>query len=571
MCGIFLYLGFEAIRGKQKVCLCRLSDKLAHRGPDQNQVSYYEDNVMMGFHRLAIVDPTPTGIQPFESRDGRFVCMVNGEIYNFREIKRYLSYMGEEIEWKTRSDCEVIVHLFDCLVRSNQSYKSADEIGEKSLHKLCRNHLDGEYAMVIYDHETKRCYFATDELSMRPIFIGASHDKKLPGYFIASEQKAITEYCNHIIRVKAGSYGWVTQNGIKEKFYFQPKLVESIQLDFDMAVIKLRRLLIENVIKKLSPDREFVFLLSGGIDSSLVCSIAARELYPTRIRTFTVGFSTDATDVVAAQKVADHIDSIHTTFICKYEEGIDMIPFAIYHNESWDQTTTRASIPMLLCLKKIREKHPDVAVIFSGEVADEMLRGYLYNRKTPSLEAGKADQIMRLENLHTSDGVRADRVCAAFSFECRFPFFSKELVKFSLGVDPKYLNPPDNMGVEKYILRKAFDKSTGDGHIYLPDDILWRTKNAFSDATSVKSGWKEELKSHCDSKVSDSRFAKRFELYPYCTPQTKEDMYYRELFDEYGYDPTTIPYKWMSSWCDPEATDSSATTIDVFEEDTVFQ
>lgn len=563
-----MYLGSKPIRGKQKRRLCSMSNKLRHRGPDQNQVSYYEDTIMMEFHRLAIVDPTPTGIQPFESRDGRFVCMTNGEIYNFRKLKQHLDKY-EQIEWKTHSDCEIIVHMFDHLVNTYRGNKSLVDICEESLHLLCRDFLDGEYAMVIYDHQTQLAYYATDELSMRPIFIGKSVSTKLPGYFISSEQKSIIKSCDNITRVKAGSYGWVSSEGRNEKFHFQAELVKNIQIDFDKAVLKLRELLIENVVKKLSPDRDFVFLLSGGIDSSLVCSIAAKELYPTRIRTFTVGFSTDATDVIAAQKVANHIDSIHTTFISTYEEGIDMIPFAVYHNESWDQTTTRASIPMLLCVKKIREKHPDVAVIFSGEVADEMLRGYLYNRKTPSLEAGKADQIMRLKNLHTSDGVRADRVCAAYSFECRFPFFGKDLLKFSLSIDPRYLNPPDNNGIEKYILRKAFDKSVGDGYEYLPEDILWRTKNAFSDATSVKSGWKEQLKAHCDRKISDSRFAKRTELYPYCTPQTKEDMYYRELFDEYGYDPTTIPYKWMSSWCDPNATDSSASTIDVFEEDEI--
>ena len=470
MCGIFLYLGSESIRGKQKLCLCKLSDKLIHRGPDQKQVSYYSDNVMMGFHRLAIVDPTPTGIQPFESSDGRFVCMCNGEIYNFRELKQYLK--DENIDWKTHSDCEVIVHLFNYYTKSNEDM-------EKSLQKLC-GVLDGEYAIVIYDHETKNVYYATDELSMRPLFIGRSHDPKLYGYFIASEQKAMIKYCSSVTRVKAGSCGSVRiKSGNTERCHFKMNKIgfySPLKTTFDQAVLTLRQLLIKNVITKLSPDREFVFLLSGGIDSSLICSIAAKELYPARIRTFTVGFSDDATDVIAAKKVAHHIDSIHTTFICTYQEGIDMIPSAVYHNESWDQTTTRAAIPMLLCAKKIREKHPDVAVIFSGEVADEMLRGYLYNRKTPSLKEGKKDQIMRLQNLHTSDGIRADRVCAAYSFECRFPFFSKELIEFSLRVPEKYLNPSDNDMIEKFILRKAFDKETGDKFEYLPDEILWRTK-----------------------------------------------------------------------------------------------
>ncbi len=666
MCGIFLYISSNTIKGAEKKCLCSMSNKLSHRGPDQKKVRYYDNNVMMGFHRLAIVDPTPEGLQPFESSDGRFSCMTNGEIYNFRELKKFLDTKDQKIEWKTHSDCEVIVHLFDYLVRSvrlgdtpvrsvrlgdtpvrsvrlsntpddtnqleyiqtgtvsardmkkgdifmhnGQAVKCInskilisgkhgcrkcmirfmlnDKIQEtffpqyhkvtiyepsinnisdltEALETLCKDYLDGEYSLVIYDHKLKYVFYATDELSMRPLFIGESNIK-FPGYFLASEQKAL-EGCNKITRVPASSYGALQPGTIPyQRKYFKMSLVKSIDTTFDQAVLKLRDLLIKNTITKLSPDRDFVFLLSGGIDSSLICAIAARELAPTRIKTFTVGYSPDATDIIAARKVATHINSIHTEFICTYEEGIDMIPFAIYHNESWDQTTTRASIVMLLCLKKIREKHPGVAVVFSGEVADEMLRGYLYNRKTPSLMEGKKDQIMRLENLHTSDGIRADRCCSAYSFECRFPFFSKDLIEFSLAINPKYLNPPDNGNIEKFILRKAFDKETGDGFDYLPHEILYRAKNAFSDATSVNSGWKDCLKDHCEKEISDSRFSYRKSLYPYCTPQTKEDMLYRELFDEYGYEPTTIAFKWMSSWCDPNATDSSASTIDVFEED----
>ena len=546
MCGIFLYNGTIQIKGKQKIMLSKLSDKLIHRGPDQKNIKYYSNNVMMGFHRLAIVDPEPTGLQPFESTNGRFVCITNGEIYNYKKLKEYLS--EEQIEWKTHSDCEVIVHLFDHLFKKHNT---------KALEILCRDFLDGEYSLIIYDNETRIVYFATDELSMRPLFIGKSYEL---GYFLSSEQKAIVEHCDTITRIKAGTYGYIDKDIVLQQ-YFDLATIKVIPCEFNQAVSKLRNLLINSVINKLNPDREFVFLLSGGIDSSLVCSIAAKQLYPTRIRTFTVGFSLDATDILAARKVAKHIDSIHTEFICSYQEGIDIIPSVIYHNESWDQTTTRASIPMSLCIKKIKEKHPDVAVIYSGEVADEMLRGYLYNRNCPSLEEGRNDQIFRLENLHTSDGLRADRVCASHSMECRFPFFSKELIKFSLSLPPEYLDPSHNKGIEKYLLRMAFNEDD-----YLPRDILWRTKNAFSDATSVKSGWKDYLKSYCETKITDSRFNKRNMLYEYCPPQTKEDMYYRELFDEDGYEAATIPHKWMPSWCG-NIIDSSASTLDLFEED----
>lgn len=585
MCGIFLYISHNQIKGSDKKCLCEMSSLLKHRGPDQTKVSYYSDNVMIGFHRLAIMDPTPTGIQPFMSVDGRFVSITNGEIYNFREIRTLLDSQSEEeiegriegridrridrrIDWKTHSDCEVIVHLFSHFVNQVKETEQRDDLF--ALKSLCDT-LDGEYSLIIYDHQTERVYFATDELSMRPLFLGRCES----GYFLSSEHKPFSRFGEKVLteRIPASTCGYIDYktNTVKKDLYCDLGLQKIISIDFEEAVLKIRQLLVENTVKKLSPDREFVFLLSGGLDSSLVCSIAARELHPIRIKTFAVGFSQDATDIIAARKVAKHIDSIHTEIICDFSEGTEQIPFVIYHNESWDQTTTRASVPMSLCLKKIREKYPDVAVVFSGEVADELFRGYLYNRKSPSPEEGRKDQIMRLKNIHTSDGIRADRTCASYSFECRFPFFGKDLIKFVLSLPPEYCDPKANQGIEKAILRKAFSLETGaeigDPYEYLPREILWRTKNAMSDATSLKSGWKDHVKRFCDREVSDSRFGKRETLYPYCTPQTKEDMYYREIFDQYGFEETTIPFKWMSSWCDPNATDSSATVIDVFEED----
>lgn len=557
MCGIFLYFGDKNLDGGNKKCLCNAANKIIHRGPDQTKIRYYSNNVMTCFHRLAIVDPTPSGIQPFESKDGRFVSISNGEIYNYKQIKKTLFDSNQYIEWKTRSDCEVIVHMFNYLVNKNNTVDEAFKI-------LCRDYLDGEYSLIIYDHKTDFIYYATDELSMRPLFIGKSTHRLVPGYFIASEQKCIIDYCSTVTRLKSGTYGYINpyKGDITFKSYFDLSSIEIKDIDYESAVEKVKELLIENVKRKLNPDREYVFLLSGGLDSSLVCSIASKLLYPTRIRTFTVGFSEDATDVLAARKVASHIDSIHEEFIFTYEEGIKILPYVIKYNESWDQTSTRASIPMSLCVKKIREIHPSVAVIFSGEVADELFRGYLYNRKTPSLEEGRKDQIMRLKDIYMFDGLRADRVCSSHSMEARFPFFGKDLIKFVLSLPNEYIDPGHNNGIEKYILRKAFDKDE-----YLPHEILWRVKNALSDASSVKSGWKDYLKRYCQDHISDSRFNKRFFLYPYCTPQTKEDFLYREIFNEFKYDPTSIAYKWMSSWCDPNATDSSASTIDVFVED----
>tara|TARA_R110002153_G_scaffold27784_1_gene85849 strand:- start:1274 stop:2926 length:1653 start_codon:yes stop_codon:yes gene_type:complete len=548
MCGIFFYITNGKIVASDKPDLEKRFNTLEHRGPDQKRVRYYNSNVMLGFHRLAIVDPEPTGLQPFET--SRYASITNGEIYNYKQIKEDL--ITENIPWKTYSDCEVILHLFQFFC---QSYTP-----KEALEKLCQS-LDGEYSFIIYDIQENVTYFATDELSMRPLFIG--ENKK--GIYLASEQKALTGL--QVTRLPAARMGYIENNMIRVEPHYDLSSIKIQPISFEDAALKLRDLLIANTINKLHADREFVFLLSGGIDSSLICSIAAKYLHPVRIRTFTVGFSTDSTDILAARKVAKHINSIHTEFICSYSEALEILPFVVRCGETWDQTSNRSSVPMHLCVKKIKEKHPEVAVIFSGEVADELLRGYLYNRNCPSLEEGRRDQIMRLENLHTSDGLRADRTTSAYSMECRFPFFSRDILNFVLSLPMEYLDPKHNNNIEKYILRQAFDLSDNE-HEYLPRDILWRRKAAFSDSTSVKSGWKGELIKFCETEVTDSRFAARKVLYPYCTPQTKEDMYYRELFEEYGYEAKTISFKWLSTWCG-DITDSSASILDVFDEDQI--
>ncbi len=547
MCGIFLYIKNEAIRGKDKKRLIKLFNKISHRGPDHSVIKYYNDNVMVGFHRLAIVDPSVRSTQPFESDDGRYVCVVNGEIYNYMDIKNKL----DGVEWKTHSDCEVVLHLF-------QYYHGDTK-------QVCAE-LDGEYSFVIYDLIEQKAYMGTDEVSVRPLFVGYTeshirYGRKYKEVFITSEQKAIESF--NVIRMKGGHYGSISLDGYDINKYYD---LNSINVDHDitkeMATETIYQLLVDSVKKKINPDREFGFLLSGGLDSSLVCSIAAKILHPVRIKTFTVGFSADATDVLAAKKVADHINSIHETFIFTYQDGIDVVDDVIYYGETYDQTSIRASTPMMLGLRSIKKKYPEMAVIFSGELADELFRGYLYNLLTPNLEEGRRDQIQRLEDIHMFDGLRADRMCSSVSMELRLPFFDKFLINYVMSLPMEYLDPSHNDNIEKYILRKAFDKN------YLPNEILFRTKNAFSDASSVKSGWKDVLKNHCEKMVTDSRFSFRNNLYGFNTPQTKEDFYYRELFEECGYEEKTIKYKWLSSWCG-DITDSSASTISVFHEDDI--
>lgn len=576
MCGIFFYVG-RRIGGetKRKTGKSRQTtkqkleaafEKIKHRGPDLSLVKYYNDNVMVGFHRLAIVDPTRSGMQPFEipfrKQGTRFVCVVNGEIYNYETLKQHYS-----LTTSSHSDCEVVGMLF-------VKFLSEGSNATESLNKLC-NTLDGEFTFIIYDIEQEIVYYATDELRTRPLFMGYSKE----GTYFASEQKALIS-CNQITPVPNATYGvfnpstpYLTQETKYFSFDFNSlPLSTNEKLETETQILeKLRELLIENVRRKLNPERDFCFLLSGGLDSSLVCGIAAKLLYPSRIRTFTVGFCEDAPDVLAAREVAKHINSIHTEFIFSFEEGIKIIPEVIRILETWDQTTIRASVPMYLACRAIKQKHPEMAVIYSGEISDELLMGYMEFKLSDNLSDLKKLSLRRLDHITYFDGLRADRVITSVGCELRLPFFGKELLKFILSLDPEYLAHQHHNGIEKYLLRKAFDDSDGSKNEtgYLPQNILWRTKHAFSDATSIpgKKSWKEFIKSYADTQVTDSRFNKREVLYSTSNgnrnvPQTKEDMWYREIFTEYGYESSCIPYKWLPAFSN--TTDASATELSVF-------
>ena len=527
MCGIFLFIGNKPI--KRKKYLEKLFYKIKHRGPDESRIRYYNSNVMIGFHRLAIIDPTNSGMQPFE--DERYVCLVNGEIYSYKKLIQEYS-----LQVKTHSDCEIVLPLF---------------LKMKSIHSLCNN-LDGEFAFIIYDTLEEKVYFGIDEIRARPLFLSVDDE----GIYLASEQKATKGV---VIPIPSGCCGTIDTGSFNIEHYYEYNVPICPSIE---PHIILRQYLLENVSNKLNPEREYGFLLSGGLDSSLICGIAAKMCAPTRIHTFTVGFDKNASDVIAARKVAENIDSIHTEFIFTYEDGIKMLKSVIYANESWDQTTTRASIPMSLACKAIKKKHPEMAVIFSGELSDELLMGYLDWKSAPSLEEARNHLIKRVKDVTYFDGLRADRTVSSHGMELRLPFFSRKILDFVLSLEPSLLAPSHNNNIEKYLLRKAFD-----GLNYIPDEILWRTKNAFSDATSIigKTSWKEALKSHAEKEITNSRFNSRNLLYPDNTPQTKEDMLYREIFEDFGYSSSCIPYKWSFAWNDGQ-TDSSATELKGFKE-----
>lgn len=544
MCGIFFYAGYkgEKIDGRKKRELNGRFSTFKHRGPDASKTLYLRENVMFGFHRLAIVDQVD-GMQPFQS--GNFVCAANGEIYNYKELIQEFN-----LQPISKSDCEIVLLLFIHFLQNSPSPRST--LSYDALNLLVSK-LDGEFTFVIYDVENQVAYYGVDQLRTRPLFVGTSRE----GFYLASEQKALTGL--NVSPIKSGMLGQVNTINL-EQTYYRYYDFESIfvKISFEDASSILRNIFLENVKIKMQSEREVGYLLSGGLDSSLVCGIAA-SASKARIRTFTVGFDKNAPDVLAGLKVAKHINSIHTTYIFSYQDGIDVLKEVIGITETWDQTSIRASIPMYLLLRQMKRHYPDIGVIMSGEISDELLMGYMEWKLSPSLEESKAHSIKRLKDISYFDGLRADRVVTSVGCELRLPFFSKGLLDFVLSLDPMYLAPQNNKGIEKYLLRKAFDKLG-----YIPEDVLWRTKHAFSDATSIvgKDSWKESLIRHAEEEVTDSRFAEREVLYSDNTPQTKEDMLYRELFDEFDYTSTCIPYKWLPNWS--SQVDASATALSVF-------
>ena len=545
MCGIFCYC---CPKKKERTSASKLSKefaKLKHRGPDMTQEAWF-DNVFLGFHRLSIMDTSELGMQPFKYKD--LICIANAEIYNYIDLEKEL-----QIDFKTHCDCEVILPLFDHI--------------DRDIEKLCHK-LDGEYAIIIYDRTAKKLHICSDELRVRPIFVGTDSDG---GIYISSEIKAISELCNKINAFPPASYSTFSTDIVPKDmefirhYDFNKKTIESSYGD---AATKIRELLIASVEMKLHPDREYAFLLSGGVDSSLVASIAAKLVYPAKIRTFTVGFSDNSPDILAAREVAKHIDSIHTEVIAEISDGIKEIEDVIYYNESYDETTVRASTPMKLAVKYIKEHHPDICVIYSGEVADELFGSYLYFLNAPSAQEHRNESIRLLEELYLYDGLRADRVVSSVSCELRLPFFNREFISYVLSIPPKYLNPRDNNMIEKKILRDAFDVNGSDGRAFLPKKLLWRTKNAMSDAVGYS--WKDELKKHAQNSINKERYEHRDKLYSFNPPQTPEEFNYREIFASKYSDAKIakiIHDKWLPRWCG-NVRDSSATMLNVFKETT---
>lgn len=461
------------------------------RGPDMSAVVKL-NNGMLGFHRLAIMGLTDKGMQPFSLGNSKLVC--NGEIYGFRPIKEEL--IKEGYSFASDSDCEILLPLYE-------------KYGTDMFAML-----DAEFAMIIYDGDTKSLIAARDPIGIRPLFYGYDGQG---GIMFASEAKNLVGLSEKVMPFPPGYF---YKDG-EFHCYRDITAVDKICYDDVETVCKnIREKLIKGIEKRLDADAPLGFLLSGGLDSSLVCAVSAK-LLKKPIRTFAIGMSTDAIDLKYAKEVADYIGSKHTEVIITKEDVINALPEVVALLGTYDITTIRASIGMYLVCKAIHET-TDIRVLLTGEISDELF-GYKYTDFAPDADSFQKESEKRVKELYMYDVLRADRCISVNSIEARVPFGDLDFVKYVMSVDPEKKMNRYNKG--KYLLRHAFE---GD---YLPYDILMREKAAFSDA--VGHSMVDYLKEYADTVYTDKEYAEKCEKYSFAKPFTKESLLYRELFEKY--------------------------------------
>lgn len=497
-------------------------DKTLSRGPDMS-VFEETENGYVGFHRLAIMGLDEHGMQPFRFKNNFVVC--NGELYGFRKEKKILE--SEGYSFVSGSDCEIILPMYELY-------------GTEMFSRL-----DAEFACVIYDGDKKKYIAARDPIGIRPLYYGYSEKG---GIAFASEPKNLVSVCKgKVLPFPPGHY----YDGEKFVCYDNITATNKVICDEKTALGGIREKLTVGVKKRLDSDAPLGFLLSGGLDSSLVCAIG-QKVAKSPIRTFAVGMDKDAIDLKYARQVADYIGSDHTEIFMSRKEVLDSLETVIEALGTFDITTIRASMGMYLICKKIRET-TDIEVLLTGEISDELF-GYKYTDFAPSPEAFQAESVKRVRELHMYDVLRADRCISVNSLEARVPFGDLDFVRHVMSIDPKL--KMNTHGCGKYLLRKAFD---GD---ILPHSILFREKAAFSDA--VGHSMVDDLKEYANGLYGDD-WEKVAEKYAYhCKPFTKESLLYREIFEKfYPNQADMIADFWMpnKSWKGCDVNDPSARVL----------
>jgi len=477
--------------GADEALFAQSFDATVSRGPDDSRIINTGKGIL-GFHRLAIMGLHEEGMQPFEKDGSAVIC--NGEIYDFKKLRDKLEKMG--YTFISDSDCEILLPLYF-------------EYGTDMFRML-----DAEFALIIYDAKASSYIAARDPIGIRPLYYG--YDEKGVIVF-ASEPKNLVAYCDKIMPFPPGHY---YKDGKFVCYCDIATPVGYVDDDLETVCAKINEKLSDGVRKRLVADAKVGFLLSGGLDSSLVCAIAAKAS-DKPIKTFAIGMTGDAIDLKYAKQVADYIGSDHTEVIITKDDVLSSLETVIALLGTYDITTIRASMGMYLVCKYIHEK-TDIRVLLTGEISDELF-GYKYTDFAPSAEAFQKEAEKRIRELHMYDVLRADRCISVNSLEARVPFGDLDFVRYVMAVDPKMKMNVYNKG--KYLLRHAFE---GD---YLPHDILYREKAAFSDA--VGHSMVDYLKEYAASHYTDEEFEEKVKKYSHARPFTKESLFYREIFEKY--------------------------------------
>jgi asparagine synthase (glutamine-hydrolysing) len=569
MCGIWLLLSKNELKHED----LQAFNNVKNRGPDYTQlVSVNTDKpnlrtLTLGFHRLSIMDLSMNGTQPFVLTDGNrtIYAICNGEIYNYKELRKEFKddFKKNNIVFNSTSDCEIIPYLYKLY----------------GFNFLMKKLSTAEFAVCIIDYnkdsDEYKFYVGRDHFGVRPLYYGINND------FIcfSSELKGIPSLDNtYCEQFEPSTYTSFTHNDL-------PKIISDKQLinkmsyynvenhlntmyneyitDEDVALEQIRHSFTKAVVSRLESDRPLGALLSGGLDSSLVCSVASQHLAKTgkRLRTFSIGME-DSTDEYYAKKVSEYINSIHTHIELSQDDFVNALDDVIRCVESFDTTTVRATTGQYLISKYICDNY-DIKVLLIGDGSDELCSGYMYFHNAPSEWVSHIENIRLLKHIHKYDGQRADRAISGNGLEARVPFLDHKFVDTYLSIHPQLRVPRlcqyNNRVTEKYLLRKAFEG-------YLPDECLWRPKEAFSDGvSSLKKSWYEIIQERANDIYTDEQFNNFIELYEHYKPTTKEELQFRHIFEGHFSRnvENVVPFRWLPQWSG-DIKEPSARVLDVY-------
>jgi len=565
MCGILALFGANPeTNGDLRAELLSLSKLLRHRGPDWNGITCFR-NCYLAHERLAI-NGLLSGAQPITNNSGDTALSVNGEIYNHLELRKQLEKEVEGIVFTTDSDCEVLLHLYK-------------HYGPDFLSKV---YVNGMFSFVLYDSAKDEYLVARDPFGIIPLYMGYAGDGTT---WFCSELKGLQKNCDHIEVFPPGHY-LVGSSLKKQDPHPEPKLFYTDQWFTDTEYIPnspvdlkvLREKFEESVKRHLLAEVPYGVLLSGGLDSSLVAAVCQREHNKLgnsdKLRSFCIGLK-GSPDLAAAEDVAKFLGTRHFGFEFTVQQGLDVLSDVIYHLETFDVTTVRASTPMFLLARRI--KATGVKMVLSGEGSDEVFGGYLYFHKAPNPEELHKETVRKVRDLYKYDCLRANKSTMAWGLEARVPFLDREFMEFAMNLDPECKMSGNRM--EKYTLRKAFDDPDDP---YLPKDVLWRQKEQFSDGVGYS--WIDHLKSEAESSVTDLQMKFASSRFPVSTPLTKEEYMYRDIFSKHFPSPAasnTVPQgksiacstpaalAWDEAWAnaaDPSGRAISGVHVDAYKE-----